>query len=160
MSPTWQLIFKHFWILMIFTTLANGGIIWWKARAEIAENPECADELRDFIRGFVILLSIPWVVMGVGVVFGGVPTLFHFFKPKDLNPFVLGYHAAIFLDIAFVVRWIYFKGGAEFMAEHPSTMQGMPASPAAIKSLNTLMILGAFIAEIAMWVIDFQVPEF
>ena len=161
MSPTGQFIAKHFWLLMILTAFANGGIYWWRARAKMAASPELADELRDFIRGFVILFSIPWVVMGFGVVFGGVPTGFHFFNPKDLNPFVLAFHAAIFLHVALIARWVYFKGGAEFIAEHPDIMpmRGMPASPAAIKSFNALLIIVALTVEILMWVIDFPVPD-
>jgi hypothetical protein len=160
MPPIAQFFLKHFWFFGILTTFANGGMFWWRARGKMAAYPELADEIKDTIRGFVLLFSFPWVVMGFGIVVGGVPTMFHFFNPKDLNPFVLAFHAATLADIALIARWIYLGGGTEFMVEHREIFWKMSASPAAIKFSNALLIVIGIVVEIAMWVIDFPVPEF
>jgi hypothetical protein len=115
--------------------------------------PELADEIKGFIRGYVISGSIPGAVMGVGMVFGGVPTLLHFFNPKDLNPFVLAWHFMFIASLIFDIIWIFFKDGAEFISKHHDIFQYMPSSPLGIKVFAVVGSLAALAAVIFMCVI-------
>jgi hypothetical protein len=73
---------------------------------------------------------------------------------------VLAFHAAVLANIALFARWIYLGGGAEFMVEHREIFWERSAGPAAIKSFNALLIVIGIVVEIAMWVIDFPIPDF
>jgi hypothetical protein len=149
MPPMGQLILKHMGLLGIFTAFANAGIYWWGARAKIAEHPECADELRNIIWGSIILLSIPWIPMGAGIVFGGLPSWDYFLNPKDLNPFVLAFHAIAIADLIFILVWMFFKGGAELMVKHQDIFLRhlfRPTPSYTVLQFKLLMALGLLVA--------------
>jgi hypothetical protein len=57
---------------------------------------------------------LPWVVMGVAQVVGGVPSVWSFFRPQDLNPYVWSWYVTIFVDSCFFTYWVFFRGGAKF----------------------------------------------
>ena len=59
--------------------------------------------------------NIPWVVMAAGYLFGGVPSLFHYFRPLDGNTFVLAFFASVFFVWTMGTYWLVFGGGAEMI---------------------------------------------
>ncbi len=113
------IIFNHFWIMFIAVTIVNGLI--WKNRSKqyIAEKPERKEGYNSLIRGFLIYGNIPWVIMGIGMLTGMTHSIFEFFNPSQMKPIV----TLFFLSIIFLwirgAYWIYFKGGAEYLVDHP-----------------------------------------
>lgn len=77
-----SLIFQHAWLMFILVTCLNAFSIWKTAKKEIARDAELEGGYRSMVRGLVIYGNIPWIVMGAGVVFGGVPDVFHFLNPQ------------------------------------------------------------------------------
>ena len=62
----------------------------------------------------------PWLVMGLGVWVGGVPTLWHFFNPRRGNPWVLAWWGVVIGINLLLFLWIFFRDGAEYMEAHPA----------------------------------------
>jgi hypothetical protein len=80
-----------------FGTLVNGAI-WWSCGKELREHdPTLTGGYRSLIRGFVTWGNLPCLIMGAGIVFGDVPSIFHYFNPKSSNPFVVAWFGSIFL---------------------------------------------------------------
>jgi hypothetical protein len=51
--------------------------------------------------------------MGFGQTVGGVPNVSHYFRPHDLNPYVLAFVGSIFLISVSFAYWVFFLGGAK-----------------------------------------------
>ena len=66
-------------------------------------------------RWFLIVADLPWVVMGWGILIGGVPNLWAFFRRQDRNPYVLAWFVTIFAVALWFAFWVFFLGGAEKM---------------------------------------------
>jgi hypothetical protein len=64
-------------------------------------------------RWFAIASALPWAVMGWGIVLGGVPNIWYYFRPQDRNPFVLVWFATIFLIAFYFAYWVFVKDGAQ-----------------------------------------------
>jgi hypothetical protein len=88
-APFIVLLFRYFWLVFIVVTCANAAMWWRRAQAVIAQHPERRESYRRLVLGFVVWGNLPWVVMGLGIVIGGVPTVFHYFNPRN-GPFVVG----------------------------------------------------------------------
>jgi hypothetical protein len=89
--------------------------------------------------------------MGVGILIGGVPSVFDFFYPRSGNPYVLAFHATAILLWALMIFWVYLGTGAEFLVKYPGVMNVEIKSPLVFKLLVALMLLGGMAAEISMW---------
>src|SRR3954462_13569231 len=78
-----------------------------QARRAINASPLSLDKAADgqrYLRTFVLMSAIPWVIMGLGQQRGSTPTVLHYFRPQDGNPFVFAWIAAILLP-AGVLAW-------------------------------------------------------
>jgi len=151
---------KWFWAGSIVTVFFNAGFIQARARPHIIAHPELREGYRTITKGFVFWGSVPWVVMGVGCVFGKVPSVFNFFRPRDGNPFVLAFFASVFLVWALGTHWIVFRGGAETLVKYPGVLNMN------LKSSRTVMIYwftclaGGVIWFILMFSRDMPAPPF
>jgi hypothetical protein len=61
--------------------------------------------------------TLPWIVMGLGQVTGGTATVWDYFRPQDMNPFVLAFVGSVVALSLAMVYWIFFMGGAQKAAE-------------------------------------------
>lgn len=118
-----------------------------RAGADAAEQDRlCPAEL-----GFLVVNDIVWLVMGVGILFGGLPDVFAYFSPAGGNPFVLAWHATVVaLWIAGIV-WLFFRGGAQFVIDHPGILNLSPTHPLQVQLWYLACLAGGVIAEIMMW---------
>ena len=157
-EPT-ELIFKHFWLVFIIGTLINVTIVSMAARKNRKSRPELAESHRKYIRVFAIYYNIPWIVMGIGVMIGGAPTSFHFFRPRDGNPYVLAFHGAFITVWLLSAIWIYLMNGAKVIAERSELLQ-KPLTPLQVKLRLTPFKVAAVVAMIMSWILEVPVPEF
>jgi len=150
---------KYFWVLGIFITSVPVFSARKAAKDYVRENPDLAPGYRRLFLGYLILLNLPWLVMGIGCTFGGVPSVWHFFKPRDGNPYVLAWFASLFVMMIAITYWIFFRGGAEMLIKHHNVLSIDTSNPTMIK-LFWLMFLaiGVFVVLI-MWISDFPTPQ-
>jgi len=86
--------------------------------------------------------------MGIGCLSGGAPSIFHFFRPRDGNPFVLAFFASIFLIWVLGTYWLFVRGGAEMLIKHPGLINCKNA--AMLKLFWLLALAGGILAVVMM----------
>jgi hypothetical protein len=152
-------IARNAWILLLGITFVNAVNIWAQCKKEIALRPELEDGYRRLLRGFVICQSVPWIVMGAGSVFGGVPGFFHYFNPRN-GPFVVAFYVTTALISLLVCYWVIFRGGAEELLRHPGFIN-LPVDKAWIlKAVAILAVVSEVVAFTTMFFLNIQVPRF
>src|SRR5690349_3559217 len=105
-------------VIFILVTFLNAAVFANRGRREIRLHPELRQGYRSITRGFVTWGNLPWIVMGIGRVYGGVPSTFSFFRPRDGNPYVLAFFCSVFLVWALGTYWL-LTGGAQQIVDHP-----------------------------------------
>jgi hypothetical protein len=108
MQP-FDLISRYFWAVCIAITFINFGI----NRGQPPRLPE-----NDLLRRRILLAMIaPWLVMGAGIIFGGVPGMWNYFRPQDLNPYVWSWYLSVLLLSVAFAYWVLIGSGASKVAE-------------------------------------------
>jgi hypothetical protein len=120
MEP-FALVSRYFWLIAIMVTGINGLIFRKKARKYVEEDPQLEEGYAALLRGYMVWMNIPWVVMGIGCTGGGVPSLWHYFRPRDANPYVLAWFGSVFLLWVLGTFWLFFRNGAEKLASAVSS---------------------------------------
>jgi hypothetical protein len=149
--PVGNFIFDNGWVLFILITVFNSFYLKARSQKIIAEKPDLQEGYDQLFKGYLTYLNIPWVVMGIGVLFGGVPGVFGFFNPRDGNIFVLAFHATVVILWILSIWWIYFKGGAEFLVKYPGVFNQDIKSPILLKVLFAVMLIGGIFGMAFMW---------
>jgi len=154
------LAFKHFWIAFILVTFANGAAMWRQSKPYREVDPSLSEGYRSLVRGFVVWGNIPWLIMGAGILFGGVPSIFHFFNPRSPNPFVTAWFGSIIVLWIACSHWLFLRGGAEQLARHPGFTRPPITNPSTIKLLWLVCMGGGILGFVAMYLAEFTPPEF
>ena len=149
--PTGNFIFDNAWVLFILVTVFNAFYLKARSQKIIAKQPDLREGYEKLFKGYLIYLNIPWIVMGIGVLFGGVQGVFSFFRPRDGNIFVLAFHASIVILWILSIWWLYFKGGAEFLVKYPGVFNRDIKSPILLKTLFGVMLAGGIFGMAVMW---------
>jgi hypothetical protein len=92
-------------------------------------------------------MSLPWVVMGIGMTIGNVPNIKDYFYPRIGNQFVIAWWVSIWALVLFLSDWIWFRGGAEKLIRYPGLLRGNPTDPKTIKIGCFLAFLGNIVAS-------------
>src|SRR5664280_82507 len=148
----------HLWLFFEFAICANA--IWFRVRARehTKEHPELAEGYAALIRGWLLWGSLPWLVMAAGLEFGRVPSIWHYFRPRDDNPYVLAWYVCVVLLWILGLYWVFKRGGAEMMAGHSRIWRGDLSSPAKVKLACLLCVAAGVVAFILLLVMDVPLP--
>jgi hypothetical protein len=103
---------RYFWILSLVVTAFNYLSSERVAAASGSGDPRASDEARVLRRQLALVSALPWIVMGLGMVAGGVPDVWHYFRPQDQNPYVLMWYCSIFFVSTLFAAWVFFRDGA------------------------------------------------
>jgi hypothetical protein len=155
---TVRFIVHHGWLLFAAVTCLNALILKLRSRYYIRQRPELADGYSRFSRGVLLWGNLPWLVMGAGIELGGLPGIFSYFHPRDGNPFVLAWFGVVIAIWILGFWWLFARGGAEFLVEHPGLFHGLPRSATAIRIYYCLCVAGGISGLVFMFVAD--IPRF
>ena len=158
MSFLFTLITTYFWLICIVVIIANGAASKQKSKKYIEEKPELSEGYATLIRSFVLWGNVPWVVMGIGCTIGGVPSVWHYFRPQDGNPYVLAWFGSVFVLWILGTYWLLFRGGAELLVEHPGLLNIHFSDPLVIKLLWVLCLGSGVIGVVLMYTQDIPIP--
>jgi hypothetical protein len=149
-------IFQRFFWLISVGVICLNGLIWWK-RGSVArqKDPKLEEGYRSLIRAFLIYGNIPWLMMGAGIHFGGVPSVEHFFNPRN-GVFVALFWAAVIVLEACTLYWLFFRNGAEELLRHPGILHPSLREPWQIKLVLFVSFAGTFLAMLMMTLLDMQ----
>jgi hypothetical protein len=89
--------------------------------------------------------------MGIGMIFGGVPSTFTYFAPRHGNLFVIAFYISLVTLYLLGIWWIYFKGGAEFLVKYYGSLYRKYQSPLLVKTYFGISLLGGIVAMAVMW---------
>lgn len=157
---------KYFWFVAIVITVINALIFKKKSKQYIQENPKLEEGYSFLFRGYLFWLNIPWIIMGIGCTTGGVPSVWHYFRPKDGNPYVLAWFGSVFVLWILGTIWLFFKGGAEMLSTHPGALimhygfkTKAVTNPRSIKIFWLLALAGGIFGVAIMWLMDIPLPK-
>lgn len=153
------LVFKHFWVAFILSTVVNAAVWWVRGRPYREADPSLVEGYRSLVRGFLLWGNVPWIVMGLGILVGSVPSVIHYFNPRSLSPFVLAWFGSIFLVWVLGTHWLFARGGAERLLRHPGLIQPQPTNAAAIKTVWLLGLGGGVLGCAVMLAMDIRPPD-
>lgn len=153
-----EIMSRYFWAVAIVVTGINVAIFKARSTRHIQENPELAEGYATLLRGYLIWLNIPWIVMGIGCTVGGIPTVWHYFRPQDGNPYVLAWFASVFMLWIAGTYWLLFRGGAEMLVKHPGAFNINTSNPTMVKLFWFLCLAGGVFGVIMMWTLDIPLP--
>ena len=138
-----SLFLKYFWLIAIAFTFINLPIMKARADKYIQEDPSLEDGYNSLLRGFMVYTNLPWVAMGMGMIFGDFDTVFDIlFGLRSGNPFVWLFYATVIGLWILLFAWVYFWGGAEMLANHPGFTSHLKQSPTAVKIKIALSAAG------------------
>jgi hypothetical protein len=110
------------WLLFLGVVLLNVPILWHRSRPQIAAHPELEAGYRRLIRGLAFWMSLPWLVMGLGYMVGGVQTLRDFLRPAAGGPYVWALWAVVYAELVLLGYWAVWGGGAKALVRHPGVI--------------------------------------
>ncbi|HEY2545692.1 MAG TPA: hypothetical protein VGI46_06475 [Candidatus Acidoferrum sp.] len=158
-SPIWtsSTSWANFWAVAILVTFLDAAIFCSKAQRHIEVHPELREGYRTLIKGFVTWTNLPWIVMGIGCVYGGVPSVYSFFRPRDGNPYVLAFFCSVFLLWFLGTYWLVFRGGAQKLIDHPGLLNFDFKRPGSVIVIWLLRVLGGITGVILMFSRDWPI---
>jgi hypothetical protein len=166
MEP-FALISKYFWAVAIIVTMINVLIFRKRAQKHIQDNPDLEKGYTSLFRGSLLCMNIPWVIMGIGCTSGEVPTVWHYFRPRDGNPYVLAWFGSVFFLWVLGTFWLFLREGAEKLVRYPGALQfryGLKnkdlTNPVLIKALWLLGLAGGVVGVVLMWYLQLPIPVF
>lgn len=142
-----ETLLNYFWLVAIGFNGLNAVIFWVKAQRYTQQNPELRPGYIRLIRAFFLGMSVPWVVMGVGLAIGSVSNIADYLDPRAGNPFVIAWWVSIWVLLLSFGYWIWFQSGAEQLIQHPGLIRGNPTSPKQIKLGWLLLLLIGVVAH-------------
>jgi hypothetical protein len=107
-----SLFSRYFWALSLILTAFNYLSSERTAATSGPTSLRTSDEAKMLRRQLAVVSALPWVVMGVGVVVGGVPDVWYYFRPQDQNPYVLSWFGSLFFISLLFAWWVLFRDGA------------------------------------------------
>jgi hypothetical protein len=144
-----QVIFRNAWIFLLLLTFANAASWWSRGKKEIVKHPELEKGYRKLVRNFMLLNNVPWVVMGIGILYGGVPTALHFLSPGN-GPFVIAFWVSVIATWVVIAYWVLFRGGAQDLLRYPGLLNSNIRDTRTVKALILLAGLGGAIGLAVM----------
>ena len=154
-----EIVTRYFWALAIPASLLNFLILSIRARPFLANAPDLEATFRGVMRWFIILMNAPFLVMGWGILFGGVPNAFYYLRPQDLNLYVLAFYFSVFVSCAVLLHWVWLRDGATFLSRLHRVFR-VPKSPFLTKLFVFLLVGLGFLAIVAMVCFDLSLEEF
>ncbi len=82
--------------------------------------------------------------MAIGDLSGMTKGILDYFNPKSLNPIVLIFHFSIIVIWILGVHWIYFRKGADFLAQHPGLI--LFRGPGIYRDITSITTIKIFFA--------------
>jgi hypothetical protein len=115
---SFQLVFQYAWVPLLLFVLGLAAAWRVAARHRIAADPSLRQPLNRLYGGFAFWLSLPFLVMGAGILSGSVETVFHFLRFDLANPFIAAFYLLAVVEDALFIYWIFLRDGDQLLALH------------------------------------------
>jgi len=142
-----SLFARCFWLIALGISLINYVMGRRRITAAVGQNPNRLGETLGLFGRLSLFSNLPWRVMGWGVLFGSVPSVFSYFRLQDRNTYVIDWYASLMLLSVSNALWVMLGDGARRLRE----LQAFGAFGAGRKTsampdwaIKVLAILGPF----------------
>ncbi len=126
-----------FIIIAVFGVI-NAVVMRSKAQAHISEQPHLASGYEKLFKGTILVATIPFGIILLGILLGQVSIPSTFFELT--NPWMIAFLGIILLFDLWATKTVFFGQGADFLAKHDAGF-GRKLSPALVKLLTSFMLL-------------------
>jgi hypothetical protein len=144
-----QVISKYFWLICIVITGVN---YLFSAYVGVPRDSKVDERARrNYLAWLWGLSAIPWLVAGIGQVSGGLPDVWHLFRPQDGNPHAWAFYLSILAVYAVIVYWVLFRDGARIAEELQLLRYQTPGGGGAIKAAWIKALVVGLLPFFAFW---------
>jgi hypothetical protein len=112
-----QLFARYFWAIAIGMSLINYAIGRRRLVSESGLSEIRRNDAQSLFGRLCLFSNVAWLVMGWGVLFGGVPSVFSYFRPQDHNPYVTYWYGSLLLLAVVGALWVLLGNGARRIRE-------------------------------------------
>jgi len=140
MSPSLVFMLRYFWLVAMFLSVLNAVIIWARCRSHMERDPSLRPGYVRMFRWFLVAGNIPWIVMGLGVLVGGEPTVFSFLHPRSGDPWAIAFVVTLYALWGLLFYWVVIGDGAAQLAQHPGFFTPQIRSAVVIKVFVAVLI--------------------
>ncbi len=158
MPDIFTLFARYFWLAALIMCAINVSVYRRRFRVHITQHPERERGYQQFLTGFVAINVLVWLMMGLGILIGGLPDVFAYFNPSAGNLYVLAWHGVIASLWIVGIGWIFFRGGAQFLVDHPGLLNVHFSNPRLVQLWFGVCMLGGLLGEIFMWTKGSAIP--
>lgn len=145
---------NYFWLFVLVVLWINGAVLWLRSRADIKEHPFKEATYRELIRNFVLYGSVPWLIMGGGLLSGQIKEIDEYILPHLTNHmFVWAFYSSSWVLIARLSYWFYFKQGAEILFHHQALLRRRHSSLNKLKGEWTSVLIVGTLINIVVWLL-------
>ena len=162
-------IFEYVPHLFLTTMVLNIGFVAVSyVRARGSRNPERATRIA--LSGILMLAATVTIMpVVIGTLIGEVPSMFHLFRPREGNPWVIATHVTYLVFWLVAAVWVFLLGGADRLlltgmddsSDAAEDAAGRPALLNAVpqKLIIALMFAAGLAGLTACWFIDIPTSE-
>jgi hypothetical protein len=117
-------VFRHFWIAFIVATSSNAWVAWQRSvQPRIDADPRLEGGYRALFRSSLVLMNVPWFLMGLGILSGRVSSVHEYLVPSSGNTAVVIWWGAMAAFAAAGTVWML--SGAARRASRSSVHSGI-----------------------------------
>ncbi len=151
---------KYFWLLGIAVTGINALAIELSCRRHIRQHPELRLAYSRVMCGMLVWWNLPWVVMGIGIMLGRVPTLWHYFFEIRGNVFVLAWWVSVFAMAIVSSRWAFSHDAAQLCSRLSRLCKWPLLHATGIGVFILVALAGGLVLFTAIYLRNPPLPEF
>lgn len=136
--------------MVLVINVIDAAIVWWKVQKRIRENPALRPGYLTLIKVFLLAKSVPWLVMGIGVMKGGLSWQ-DYLDPNRSNPWVVAWLLSLLFLLLLYFYWICFRQGAEILIRYPGVLRRNRNNPKIFKIEATISLFIFVVATIVFF---------
>ena len=135
MTELFSVLFRDFWIVVIIGLVATA--VFWRleARDRIKVDPSLRKPLNRLYTGFVFWTSLPFLVMGAGIISGHVDNILFYLRFDSDNIFIVICYILMFSEDALFLYWIFLRRGDHLLVLHTEIVRDRPKLRVAVRIL-------------------------
>ncbi len=155
-----------FFALAVIINFVNAYIIYSKGTKGLDPDSELIEGYKKLAYFFAFVFNIPFIIMLVGCLSGNVTDMLDFFKPWQMNPYVVGFYVGALVIYLYILYFIFFQGGAEFLIKHRNLLTKVQVlnseiqlTESMIKVFSVVMVIFGISIMAILWLNVFQLPN-
>ena len=159
MIQPFSFLSKYFWALALGVGVVNVFIMYQRTKKYRQANPELTEGYQSLARGYLILSSIPWAIMGFGITTGKADSAWQYFQPRTGGPYIQAFFFSLVFMMFYFAYWVFLGNGAEFLVSHPGFFNFPTKSVKGVKILAAVFLIPSLIVFSVMYYVGFPVPK-